>query len=494
MRHIGFPTTQSPVPTGLYVMGVRTTVDINNCGIFLVRIKTDGLYHAIVQVGGSVCSLDAATGNLRDVESVRHPRIGSSQDILRLTLCRIYQVNTTGNGGAAVTVYHRCSQIVGRCRMYAVHHTQRCLLTRLHDNAVQTLLTGIALVAHVEDTLLLLVESDQFLYHPVSLGQLSEVSSIDIQYIKVVITVTLGLHNGFCLIPRQKVQTVLRFHILFAGFLQQLLQALAGLCVVCHQTHVILGTVQLKDIECLSVGSPRQVGMIILRLAHQLEPNGLFLRHVIDTHLDLMAGFARHGVMVCVCGGNTGRDIHLGIAGHHTLVHAVEGQFLSVRTPKSSLSDAEFIAMHATSIHNVVRSVRAAVLAYLQSLVFRSLYIKIAQNRICQMAAIGIPVLMLRLLWDALLPLHFFLFKVHQHTFLGTIYQHQTLFRIGKNQIVSVAGHFLSSPFIYLFNGYKCFSGNQFLHLFGRCFQCCLAPPSGVLVFGLYLPIVLSAT
>ena len=65
LSHIGLPTTRGVVPAGIDVMSVRTTIDIDNGGILLLRVEVDGLHHAIIQVGHAIGSLHRATRILR---------------------------------------------------------------------------------------------------------------------------------------------------------------------------------------------------------------------------------------------------------------------------------------------------------------------------------------------------------------------------------------------------------------------------------------------
>ena len=47
LSHICLPRTTGPMPRGLHVVGVRTAIDINHCGVFLFRIEISGLHHPI---------------------------------------------------------------------------------------------------------------------------------------------------------------------------------------------------------------------------------------------------------------------------------------------------------------------------------------------------------------------------------------------------------------------------------------------------------------
>ena len=88
--------------------------------------------------------------------------------------------------------------------------------------------------------------------------------------------------------------------------------------------------------------------------------------HVVDAKRHLVACLTRHGIFVRVGLGyartRLRRDIRVGdvnlwIIGHHRLVHAVEGELLSVRAPEEASVDAKLITVHALSVYNLARAV-----------------------------------------------------------------------------------------------------------------------------------------
>ena len=71
-----------------------------------------------------------------------------------------------------------------------------------------------------------------------------------------------------------------------------------------------------------------------------------------------MGGHSSHRVFVGLVGRRSGEDVNLWIVGHHTLVHTVECQTLSVRTPEGTLPDAELVTVDALSIYDFTTAVR----------------------------------------------------------------------------------------------------------------------------------------
>ena len=65
------------MPRGFHVVGMRTAVDVNNCGVFLGRVKVVRLHHAVVEVRSAVGCLDGAA--LENGLEIVCPRVGSSQ-------------------------------------------------------------------------------------------------------------------------------------------------------------------------------------------------------------------------------------------------------------------------------------------------------------------------------------------------------------------------------------------------------------------------------
>ena len=57
--HVGFPGTRSPVPGCLHIVGMRTAIDIDHCGIFLLRVEICGFHHAVIEIGDTIGGLDA---------------------------------------------------------------------------------------------------------------------------------------------------------------------------------------------------------------------------------------------------------------------------------------------------------------------------------------------------------------------------------------------------------------------------------------------------
>ena len=66
---------------------------------------------------------------------------------------------------------------------------------------------------------------------------------------------------------------------------------------------------------------------------------------------------ARHGVFVRLVGSLAREDVHLRIVGHHALIHAVERQTLSVRTPESAFIDAKLVSVYGLPIHNLTTAI-----------------------------------------------------------------------------------------------------------------------------------------
>ena len=72
-----------------------------------------------------------------------------------------------------------------------------------------------------------------------------------------------------------------------------------------------------------------------------------------------MGVHASHRVLIGLMCSLARKDIDLRIVGYHALVHAVECQTLSVRTPERTFLDAELVAVYALSIDDLATAVGA---------------------------------------------------------------------------------------------------------------------------------------
>ena len=165
-------------------------------------------------------------------------------------------------------------------------------------------------------------------------------------------TITLALIDEFRLIPRQEYQRMLRFYVLRMFFFVQYFQLLSTGSIVAYQLCMILVTVQFDDINRLFIGCPTDVGKITVGRIACLQINGLFTTHVIYSYSDFVTCHPCHWIFVRLQCGNTGRSVDLRIIGYHGLIHAVESQIVSFRTPESTLHDAKLVAVYTLSVYD----------------------------------------------------------------------------------------------------------------------------------------------
>ena len=229
--------------------------------------------------------------------------------------------------------------------------------------------------------------------------------------------------------------------------------------------------------------------MIVFVFAVEVEPHRLVGRHVVDTHFHLMACLAGHRIVVGVRLGYALCDVDLRIAGHHALVHAVEGELLPVGTPERTLLDAELVAMHALPVHDVVGAVGAAVVAHLSLLAVGCQHVEVPLQGVGQVAAYGVPVLILCSLGHGLAPCCLVGCEIHQHALFRTLAEHERLSGVGELQVVCTASHIPASPAFQVVGAEESFARQQVFHFVGRSLQCAVAPPLCEAVFGLQLPV-----
>ena len=217
--------------------------------------------------------------------------------------------------------------------------------------------------------------------------------------------------------------------------------------------------------------------MVVVLLPYQLQPSCLLCGNIVNAHTDFVALLASHGIFVhCDC-SNALRDIHLRIAADHRLVHAVECQLLSVGTPESALENAEFIAVNASSIYDIVRTIGASVGAHLLSLPVGSHHEEVALDGVCQMLRLEIEVLMFGAFGNLLTPHHSALLPVYLYAALAVSHLGDSLFSVRQQNVVTTCCHLLAGNLVEAVNGEEMFASHQFAHLVGSGFHWDIAPP-----------------
>ena len=169
LRHVGLPAAAAVVPTGIDIVGVRTTIHIDHCGIFLCRVEVDRHYHAIVKVGHAVGSLDRAASVLGNL--IVGPWVGGSEVAHWLAAIVANDSDVARHVGLLI--------VVDKPRAVATEHATVPALATLVDasalaggniNAEQVALNGVNLVAGNNHSLASLVKAHKLHHHPVAAG------------------------------------------------------------------------------------------------------------------------------------------------------------------------------------------------------------------------------------------------------------------------------------------------------------------------------------
>ena len=483
--HVGFPSTQAPVPGCLHVVGMRTAIDVDDGGVFLLGVKTDGFHHAVIQVGGAIIGLDAATGNLRNTETILLPTVGSQEQVLALARLGAQQVDAAGYGGRTVGIQHLLAVGTEFHTVYAILFTYEDGLASLEAEAIDTAAAGVTLIAQVDDAAGLRVETHQVLYHPLASGELCDLVVLQVKEIEMVIPVTLTLHDSLGVVPGQERQRITGLDVFLIAFLQHGTQFLARLGTVGHQAHVVLVTVQFEDIERAAIGSPREVGVVVIGSPLQFQPYRPLGTHIIDTHLDLMALLAGHRIMIYIDLADAWEDIHLRITGHHALVKPVESQLLTVRTPEGALVDAELIPVDTGAIEDVLGTVGTAVMAHLLLLSLGTDDIEVALQGECRVLAGRTEIGITGLLGQGDVCHHQSGLEVHQDPAVALLGLHDGLVGIGKLEVMGTVGRLLGQALVELFHADQSLAGQEVLHLIGSGLARHVAPPGGIKILGI---------
>jgi len=101
--HVSFPAAAAIVPASVDVVGMRATVDVDDGRIFLVLVKANGQYHAIIEVGLAVGSLDGAAAILW--HGVALPWVGSGEPAHCLLRSHVDKVDVARNSWFLIVVY-----------------------------------------------------------------------------------------------------------------------------------------------------------------------------------------------------------------------------------------------------------------------------------------------------------------------------------------------------------------------------------------------------
>ena len=157
------------------------------------------------------------------------------------------------------------------------------------------------------------------------------------------------------------------FHVFLTLLLVERGKTLPRCGIVADELAVVLVAVKLEHIDDLAVRAPGDIGEVTVSRVTGLQIERSSRRYVIDADGDLMAGLSCHWVFVGLVGGAAAIDIYLRIVCHHRLVHAIEGESLSVGTPKGAFLDTELVAVYALSIDYLTAAVGGELALFVSS-------------------------------------------------------------------------------------------------------------------------------
>ena len=122
------------MPRSLYAVGMRSSVNINHCGIFLAGVEVGRLYHTPVQIGHTVLGL--YTTALEDGLIPSFPRIGGRLQKGALTRLGISDSAGTGYIGLLPGIYQPQAILRKFSLMDALPVIQQSALLGLYAEAV----------------------------------------------------------------------------------------------------------------------------------------------------------------------------------------------------------------------------------------------------------------------------------------------------------------------------------------------------------------------
>ena len=175
------------------------------------------------------------------------------------------------------------------------------------------------------------------------------------------------MHEELVAVPWQELDGVEWFYVFITGFPIELSYFLASRSIVADQATIVLIAIQLKHIEGFPIRSPCNIGEIDglcigdgitdHAAVRGLQIDSLVGVNVVNANSHDVSIHTCHRIFVRLISGTTREDIHLRIVCHHRLVHAIEGQTLTIGAPESSFVNAKLIAVNTLTIDNLATSV-----------------------------------------------------------------------------------------------------------------------------------------
>ena len=101
--HVDFPTTGQIVPASIHIVGMRPSIDVDDCRIFLRSIKIHGFHHTIIQVCRAIGGFDASAGDFG--HGIVFPRVFRVEQVPAFAFVRGRDVHAPHHGGGRVGVY-----------------------------------------------------------------------------------------------------------------------------------------------------------------------------------------------------------------------------------------------------------------------------------------------------------------------------------------------------------------------------------------------------
>ena len=449
--HVGLPRAAAIVPAGIDEVGMGASVDVDYDGVLLALVEVGRAHHAPVEVGGTVCCLEAATAELGHL--VAFPGVGRREVGGVLEGAGIGDLDVAGHLGSLVAVGKVAAAGAEGGGVPALAIVEEGALAGGYAHLPGVALDGAALVAADDDALGLGVEAYEVEHDPAALGELAQLVAFGVEEVEVVVAVALALKDELAGVPGEEGDGVLGLDVLGIGLAVELGKAVACGGVVAHEAAVVLVAIELEEVDGLRIGAPSHVGEVAVLGVASLEVVGGAGGHVIDAHGDLVGGLPRHGVLVGLVGGDVGEEVHLRVVGDHALVHAVEGEAHAVGAPEEAAVDAELVAVHALSVYDLARTVGGEL--YVATAIGRA-EVELVAIDVGRVARCGVEAAGLILCGTALLPHQLLLLEVDELALAAKVEQHQGLVGIGEAGVVEGAQAALggeAQPLVDLGNG-----------------------------------------
>ena len=168
------------MPTGVNVVRMWPSVNVNNSWILFVWVEINGHYHAVIEVGLSICGLNGSAFILWNC--ITFPWIFGSKVTCTLCILGVYNGYIARDFGRRIAVYQIFARSAKLCRMPAFAiFVNMCALARIHIYWENIALYRVTFVRENNNGVFFVIKSNHVFDNPRTWCKLFELLSIFIK-------------------------------------------------------------------------------------------------------------------------------------------------------------------------------------------------------------------------------------------------------------------------------------------------------------------------